>query len=109
MSVAPVVTIGGSPFELPSISFVKVRTAMPVLGGLKGETDAMAVRGIVLRVVAIFLGIAPERLEEDISYIESTVVMGQLGSLLDWAGLVREEAAPGEAEAISSLPSASTI
>jgi hypothetical protein len=104
---APIITIGGEQYELPPISFGKIKRAGPIIAALSTATNDIEVRTALIGVIAIFLRKEPEQLEELITYVEVTALLPQWPGILTWAGLV--PAAPGEVQAASSQPIASTI
>lgn len=104
---APILVIGGQPYVLPPIVFGMVKRAGPIIASMPDLPNDMLIREAMLGVVAIFLGMPSFELQEQVTYVEVTALLGQWADILDWVGLVR--AVPGEAPAASSQPIASTI
>ena len=107
--MAPKIIIAGEAVELAPISFSQVKRLAPLLDVMRTAANDLEVRDAVVGITAICLGREAEALGAAISYRETTVLMEQWRSVLEWIGLVPEAPAEGEATATSSQPGASTI
>ena len=102
---APVFQIGGKAVTLPPITFDMVERSIELIAGLQPNMPNMAYRGIMIDVLAIFIGGVSADLRRTITYVETDALVSGFDDAMIWAGLIRADA--GEAQATSLPPSAS--